>query len=391
MRCARLWAVTSPEDALTRSRWFAVGVGLLVGVPLLLLVAVKLTWGGGSAFPDVSTPPAVPPSQVEAVVDLEMPPGCVAVSREGRVFFDTHPFAAPGRFGLPHVFELVDGQARPWPSAEDQDLFVAPFGLTADAQGRLWFVEPATLDRSATRLLAFDIDSGELLLDHTLPDGVGRFAQDLRVSPDGRHVVLADTGAFAFTPGQLLVFDVDAREIVRTVQHPSFQPQDWFIRRYDGRPHRVAWGLLTFQVGVDGIAFGPDGDWLYYATMSHDTLYRVPADRLLDPAVSDDDLADAIEVVGPKPQSDGITVTDDGHVLLADVENGGIAEVAPDGTLRTLTASDDVIWADGVAARDGVVWFTDSAIPAYLQQSLAPPPRDVLASAAPYHLYRFER
>ncbi|MDJ0786425.1 MAG: L-dopachrome tautomerase-related protein [Myxococcota bacterium] len=363
---------------------------LIAGVALLAaaLLGFRLAFGGGEPYPDVSTPPVVRDVEVAATVDL--PPGCVTVTPEGRVFFDTHPFAAPGRFGEPHVFELVDGKPVPWPSEAAQELFVAPFGITADRNGRLFLTEPATLDRPATRLLGFDVASGELIFEHVLPDGDARFAQDLRVSPDGRYLILADTGAFNFTPGQLIVLDIETREVIRTLRHESFDPQPWFIRRYDGEPHKVGFGLLTFQVGIDGISFSPDGRWLYYGTMSHDTLYRVPSALLLDPDASDDTVLAAIEPVGTKPQSDGIATTADGRILLTDVENGGIAELTPDGRLRTLTASDDVVWADSIeVAPDGSAYFTDSAIPAYLQQTLVPPEREVLDAAGPYRLYRF--
>ncbi len=359
-----------------------------LGVVLVALLIVKLVYGGGAPFPDRGTPPAVP--RVKVAATLAFPPGCLTIAPSGRVFFDTHPFSAPGRFDAPHLFEWVNGEGRPWPDAESQGLFVAPFGLTTDPQNRLWITEPATLERSATRLLAFDIDRGELVFEHTLAAGVARFAQDLRVSPDGRHVVLADTGAFAFTPGQLVVLDVESKQVVRTLRHESLDPQNWVIERFDGTPHRVGWGLLTFQVGVDGISFDPDGRWLYYATMSHDTLYRVPAALLLDPAVDDATVVAAIEAVGEKPLSDGIAVASDGRILITDIEHGGIVAMTPEGELQTLTASDDVVWADSVeVSADGVVWFTDSAIPAYLQQTLAPPSREVLEAAGPYHVYRF--
>ncbi|MCA9698898.1 MAG: hypothetical protein KC431_15345, partial [Myxococcales bacterium] len=327
--------------------------------------------------------------ELEMAIRPELPPGCVTVTHDGRVFFDTHPFAAPARFAAPHVFELVDGQARPWPSAEAQDLFVAPFGLTADRQGRLWLIEPATLDRSATRLLAFDLASGALAYELVLPEGEARFAQDLRISADGRHAVLADTGAFRFTPGQLVVVDLEERRIVRRFRDPSLEPQDWIIRRYDGAPHRVFWGLLTFQVGVDGIAFSDDGQWLWYATMSHDTLHRLSASALLDPSADDDAVAKTIETIGPKPLSDGIEATPAGTVLVTDVENGGVVEIAADGTLRRLSASAAVIWADSVSiAPDGTIYLTDSAIPAYLQPDLRPPSREQLDAAGPFALYR---
>ena len=124
--------------------------------------------------------------------------------------------------------------------------------------------------------------------------------------------------------------------------------------------------------------------------MSHDTLYRIPSGLLLDPNTQEKALHDAIEPVGKKPQSDGIATTADGRILLTDVEHGGIAEMSPGGALRTLTASKDIIWADSVeVAPDGSIWFTDSAIPAYLQQTLVPPSRAVLEAAGPYALYHF--
>ncbi len=373
---------------MAKIKWVAL---VLAAVAAAGLGGVKLIYGGGDSFPLPSDTAEVAAGEVRSV-ELDMPPGCITASPSGRIFFDTHPFAAVRRFDLPHVFELVDGEPVPWPGVEEQELFVAPFGLTADAQDRLWFIEPATLDRSTTRLLAFDLSKDELILDHELPAGVGRFAQDLRVSPDGRYVVLADTGAFRFTPGQLLVFDIADKSIVRTFEHESLDAQDWFIRRFDGDKHSVGWGLLTFQVGLDGLTFSADGQWLYYASMSHDSLYRLPTDSLLDLSMGSEALAAEIERVGGKPQSDGITVTARGDVLLTDVENGGITRLSASGERRTWTASADVIWADSVVvAPDGEVWFTDSAIPAYLQQSMAPPDLEVLTSLQPFHLHHFEQ
>lgn len=363
----------------------------LTGLVLVSLFAaggfVKIRFGGGTPFPHAPGPATV--SQVEVAATLPLPPGCIAVSPEGRVFFDTHPFAAPARFGEPHLFELVDGTAVPWPSLDAQQQLVAPFGLTVHG-GLLWLTEPATLDRAATRLVAFDLTTGALAREIVLPNGVGRFAQDLRVSPDGRSIVLADTGMLGITEGHLLVVDLASGSVVRRWAHPSMSPGPWTIRRFDGKPHRVLWGLVSFRVGVDGITFSSDGAWLYYATMSSDSLHRVPTQLVVDPATPPAVLDAAVEMVGRKPQSDGIALAADGSVLLAAVEDGGIARVSPTGRLDVLTRNTAVVWADGVAVGpDGAVWFTDSAIPAYLRQDLRPPTRSALETAGPYHLYRF--
>ncbi|HEU4412352.1 MAG TPA: L-dopachrome tautomerase-related protein [Polyangiaceae bacterium] len=361
----------------------------LAGLVAALLVFVKLRYGGGRPYPDVSTEPLVPAGRVEVLVEHPLPLGNVTVSRRGRVFYNTHPFTNSHRFTDAFVFELVEGKPRPYPDLAAQGDLKFIFGMTVDALDRLWLIAPATLDRARTRLIAYDLASGRRVVDHEFEPGVARFSQDLRVSPDGQTIYLADTGAFRFTAASILVVDVAGWGVrTRLAGHPSTQPQDWVIRTAHG-PHRVGYGLLTFSVGVDGIALSPDGAWLYYATMSHDTLYRVRTEHLRDPALGDEALAAKVERVGPKPLSDGIEIAADGSVLVTDVENGGVARLDPAGGLRTLARRPEVVWADGVAvAPDGAVLFTDSAIPAYIDQLLRPPARERMAAGAPYRLYR---
>lgn len=49
---------------------------------------VRLRYGGGSTdFPNRAGPPEYPESALETVADLKAPPGNIAVSENGRVFF----------------------------------------------------------------------------------------------------------------------------------------------------------------------------------------------------------------------------------------------------------------------------------------------------------------
>ncbi|MEX1362855.1 MAG: L-dopachrome tautomerase-related protein [Nannocystaceae bacterium] len=369
-------------------------VGLLMGLILALMV-VRVLYGGGEPYPDLSTAPAVPSSDVEVLVELDLPPGNVTSAADGRIFFNTHPFAQSQRFADAFLFELVEGQPRPYPNEALQPDLQWVFGMTVDRQGRLWVISPATLDRERTRLQAFDLTTDERVVDHEFEPGVARFSQDLRIMPDGRTAILADTGAFRFTSASILVVDLQTWQVRERLEgHPSTQPQDWTIATEHG-PHSVGWGLVTFSVGVDGIAVSPDGAWLYYATMSHDTLYRVPTEALLDASTSDAQLAARIEPLGPKPLSDGIELTADGTVVVTDIEHGGVAAMKPGGgagsdSLRTLVKLEDIVWADGVnVMHDGRVLLTDSAIPEYLDPWLRPPARERLEAGRPYRIYRF--
>ncbi len=371
----------------TRVGWV---LGSLAALVVVSLVTVRVLLGGGEPYPDVSTAPDLAPEELEVLVELDLPPGNVTSSSTGRIFFNTHPFTEPQRFTDHFVFELVDGTPRPYPSAQLQPKMQGVLGMTVDSLDRLWLVAPAGLEDRPTRLMAFDLKTDALVFEHELDAAVGMFLQDLRVSPDGETVYLADTGAFFLASPALVVFDIQSKTARRVLEgHPSIEPQDWEIRTLDG-PYKLGWGLVNFAVGVDGLAVSHDGQWLYYATMSHDGLYRVPTASLLDASVSASAMADTVERVGAKPLSDGIEIDAAGRVFITDVENGGVAVVEPDGSLRTVVRDDAIVWADGInLAADGSVLFTDSEIPAYIDPLLRPPGEERLHRAAPHRIYRF--
>lgn len=355
----------------------------------VLLIGLKLQYGGGKLYPNISTAPLLPQSALETLVELPLPPGNITSSAAGRIFFNTHPFAQSHRFASAFLFELVAGVPRPYPNPEAQADLRFVFGMTVDSQDRLWLVSPATLDRQRTRIIAYDLSQNVKVVDHLLAPGVGRFAQDLRVSRDGRTLFLADTGAFRFTHAALLVLDTQSWQVREVLANdPSTQPQDWVMRTRQGL-HRIGYGLLSFQVGIDGIALSADGAWLYYATMSHDTLFRVRTEHLLNAALTPAELSSQVERVGRKPLSDGIELAADGSVLITDVENGGIARLDAAGQLITLVRDPAIVWADGInLTRNGSILFTDSSIPSYLDQLLRPPARATLEAHRPYRIYR---
>jgi sugar lactone lactonase YvrE len=371
-------------------KWLLRGLLALAALLILFVVWFKLSFGGGKSYPDISTAPMIPAERISAPIQLPFPPGMVAASPDGRIFYTYHMLHKPERFVDATVFEWVNGKGVPFPNQVMQTEFHGAMGISADRQGRLWIVKPGALEGRQTRLMAIDMGSGDLVVDHLFDRGEAGFAQDMRVSPDGETVYLADTGLFRFTKASLIVFDVGTQS-VRTVLRgdPTVTAQDWVIRKTNGKPYRLAFGLLTFVVGVDGIALTDDGKWLYFATMSHDSLYRVPTAALRDKTLTDDKIAEKIEFVGNKPMSDGIELLKDRTIIVTDVENGGLAALASDGALKTLTKDPNVDWADSVAiAPDGAIWFTDSRLTDLIDQFAKPASKQTLLSQGPYPIYR---
>lgn len=358
----------------------------VIGLVALALAAVKVYFGGGQPYPDVSTAPLR--DDLEVAIELPFPPGMVAVGPEGQIYYTYHPFHAPQNHTDVLLFEWRDGQSVPVAQGLGDRLH-GIFGITVDSRGWIWAVRPGAMEGRPTEVLAIDPESGEITFEFQFADDMGGFAQDLRVSNDLRQVYLADTGLLRFTSAALIVLDTEslqARSVL--VDHESTAPQNWVMRRTDGSPYRLGYGLVTFQVGVDGLEISNDGAWLVYATMTHDSVYRVPTELLNDPTVPADVLEAAVERIGPGPMSDGIALDDRDAVILTDVENGGLMRLDGD-RLTTLVQDDAVDWADSVTvAPNGDIWFTDSALTALLDQFGGPPSRAEIDAAAPYAIYR---
>lgn len=347
--------------------------------------ALYLRYGGGEPYSDLSTPPALPETALEVAAVFPEPFGNVAASADGRLFFTVHPESRPEG---PRLYEWKDGEAVAYPNEEiSAEGFVTPLGLSVDQQGRLWVIDHGNHGLSGARLVAFDLASGQIVHDKQLDETgeAGSFLNDLTVSPDGRYVYIADVSFFRQNPA-LVVYEVAGGKAWRVLEdHASVTAQDWIIENPVKRMTFFG-GLIALKPGMDGIVIDEAGEYVYYSAMAHDGLYRVPAALLNAPETSAEELARAVERVGGKPLSDGLSIDRQGNVYITDVEHGGIARLSPQGALETLIASDKVRWADGISySGDGYFYFTDSAIPDQMLQTKAH-----IESRAPYYLYRFK-
>ena len=127
---------------------------LLLLVVGALLALVRFTLGGGERMKDRTTYPTLPASALQVVADLPLPPGNLAVSKGGRIFFTFHPEASPAI----HVAELVDGKPVPYPDEAFQKAeratphFRTPLAVRIDRQNHLWVLDHGGygITRSAT-------------------------------------------------------------------------------------------------------------------------------------------------------------------------------------------------------------------------------------------------
>lgn len=370
-------------------RWLLrILLGLLALV-LALLVTVRLIYGGGEAgFPDRTGAPMLSADALEVVAETDYPPGNIAVAPDGRVFFTLHPEGRPPV----NVVEWRDGKAVPWPSPAFQPgggeayAFQEILSLRIDRQNRLWLLDNAVHGTGQPRILAFDLDTRELVFRHDFPRdvmGLGSHANDFQVDAAGRFIYIADASLFAKSPA-LVVVDVAAGTSRRLLDsHVSVLPERW-IPVVAGRAMQVL-GIFTVAPGVDSIALSRDGEWLYFAAVNAGRMYRLRTADLRDTGLGERELGARVQVFAEKTMSDGITTDDAGNIYISDLEHSAILRLTPGRELQTLLKDPKIRWPDGFGfGPDGWLYFTCSA----LHQIIGTPPAS-RAENAPYQVFRF--
>ena len=360
---------------------------VLLFLCILVLTAVAVLWvrhGGGDFYSDLTGTPQLRAEALEEVLSYPEPIGNVAVSSTGRVFFTVHPESRPHGNKL---LEFVDGASVPFPSLRLQsELFDTPLGIAIDRLNRLWVIDHGNHGLRTARIVAIDLETGNVLRDQRLDETIapaGSLLQDLQVSADGRTVVIADASFWRKAPA-LIVYDVETGEAWRVLEgHPSVAAEN-FIIRTAGKPMQYLGGIVALRGGVDGIALGPE--WLYYGALNGSGLYRIRLKDLLNRRLPASQLATKIDRHSNKPLSDGLSIDTDGRVYVTDVEHSAVFRIGPDSGLTTLIQSPQLRWPDALSfGPDGYLYVADSALPELILKS-----DEHIRAQGPYRIFRIQ-
>jgi sugar lactone lactonase YvrE len=356
---------------------------------LALLLALVLAGCSNTRLEDRTTAPALPASALELVVDLDYPPGNIAVSSSGRVFFTLHPNGDPPM----KVVELVGGKPVPYPDAafqeatKDRPSFDSPLAVRIDRQNRLWTLDYARYGRGQPRILAFDLATNELVHQYDFPSSVAGFLSmlnDFQVDPAGEHVFIAEASPIRQTPA-LIVYDAKTHTARRLLDgHKSVTAGD-YVTVTPERAIKIL-GLIPIRIGVDSITLDTRGEWLYYAPFTGDRLYRIATRDLNDTTLSDEALAAKVEDFAPKTISDGLGRDDENNVYITDPEHAAILAVGPDRKLRTIVKDTKCRWPDGLSyGPGGWLYVTCSSLQHVMFVTTAH-----MKANAPFQIFRFK-
>jgi sugar lactone lactonase YvrE len=307
-----------------------------------------------AAAPAGAPPPASAPTvgQVEIVSELDITPGNVTASKEGRVFASIHGM----RRGPVQLIEVTGRNTYvPFPDeswnakpGSGKDVLNTPHGVLIDGQDRLWVIDHGNwMDKpQPPKLLAFDINSRKLAYRHDFDKAAaptGQILQDLAVDGDRGFVYVADCGP----DPAIVVVDTNKNTARRFRGHPSLQSEDVELV-VEGKPLLFpgeGGRMGPARVGINPITLSADGETVYFGSMNGTSWYSVPA-RLFREGASDADIGKSIARVGPKPLSDGAATDAEGNHFITNLPDNGIDMLTSAGKLQPLVRDERFLWAD---------------------------------------------
>jgi sugar lactone lactonase YvrE len=347
-------------------------------VLLSIIVYLLLTLLGlGSEFPSQPFDHSIPllnSSSVEIVASLPQPPGNIAVSRTGRIFFNFHPEYKP----TVKIVELISKEKFiPFPNEEFQSKIISCLSMRIDQLDQLWLLDFADHAIFHTpKLYAIDLKSQSVTVDYSFPSdvaGFGSMLNDFNISPDNRYIYIADTSFISYTPA-LIVYS--------TLQAKSYRLLSSSIHLYGTStflkipPYQIRFGPFGMKINVDSIALSRDGKALYFSPFTGTNLFCLDTRHLqefmncADSSSShlrcNEIVQKQIEIVmKDKPATDGITVDGHQNVYLTAIEHNSIGVARPDPTsasdsscqqikLTKLVRNDELLrWPDGFSFGPG--------------------------------------
>jgi len=212
---------------------------------------------------------------------------------------------------------------------------------------------------------------------------LGSHANDFQISNDGQTIIISDASILAKSPA-IVIYDIKQESARRVLELDPSVVAGKFEPVVQGK-EMTLFGLFTINPGIDGLVLDSNNEYLYYASISADQLYRVPYEALINTQLSETELSAEVKTVGEKTMTDGMAMDKQGNIYLSDLENSAIVRKTPEGKLETLLKSASIRWPDGFSFdQQGQLYFTCSS----LHQVIGMSAEDI-AQNAPYQIYRF--
>lgn len=139
MKFSESFVRTVVEKCFRKMIWL---VSILVAILSSVFYILTSRLGYGVHFPIQpynSLQPLLNSSSVEVVATLDYPPGNIAVSKSGRVFFNFHPEFKP-KLKLVE-YNVATKEILPFPNLQFQNELVTCLSMRIDNRNQLWLID----------------------------------------------------------------------------------------------------------------------------------------------------------------------------------------------------------------------------------------------------------
>lgn len=370
----------------------------VIGLIGLIIFFLYTRLGFGQLFPAQpfdTMAPLLPSSVLEIIATLPTPPGNLAVSSYGMVFFNFHPEYDPAPTKIARIVDQQSGDWKPYPSLAFQSQLITCLSMRIDHLDRLWLLDFAQHGlKGSPRLLAFDVSDPDKLSDTPLHDhvfpadvaGIGSMLNDFQVDQDGKFVYIVDTSIVAMTPA-LVIYDINARRSHRIIDsHPALFGTSTFL---NVAGTKIKFGPFGLNINVDSVALSRDGNQLFMGAVTSNNLYSISTSHIhyfinrktaiggATKEMKDALHASVVRASSSKPVTDGLSSDLKGNIWLTAFEKSAlaIASANPVGKFggnfvgaeafhiqKVVEDADLLRWPDGLSFGPDGLYITNSAL-----------------------------
>jgi sugar lactone lactonase YvrE len=289
----------------------------------------------------------------DVLADLDVGPGNVTVTANGRIVMSLHQFYQP-KFS---VVELKNHQLSPFPnrewSAADSTAAIkldSVLGIRADASGTVWMLDNGMRSGVTPKLVGWNTKTDKLQRLIYLPAPIApkdAFVNDFALDVQRNHAYISDPAGG--NNAALIVVNLYTGAARRVLQgHVSVLPENVDLM-IDNQPIQIktpTGAVLRPHIGVNPITEDLANEWVYFGPMHGLSLYRVKAADLINESLSAQELANRVERYSDKPISDGISIDKSNNIYLGDLANNAIGVITSDRKYRQLAQCPRLSWVD---------------------------------------------
>lgn len=333
----------------------------------------------------------------EVYATVEAPVGNITFTHQGNLVYSHHPLFDPADRVVQYDSKTKTSKPFPneaWntPRKTDDHYLSNVLGIRNDKNGIVWILDMGQRNPVTPKIVGWNTHTDKLERIYYLPEtALAPTSQPNDMVVDTRHgiFVLADEGIGNGGDGSkaaLIIVDMKTGLTRRLLEGTR-------TTLPENRPTKIGNQTLAANgknllVGCDGITADKNFEWLYYAPLNGNKIYRLKITDLLDETLDEIALDKKVETYSEKPNNGGLSIDIAGNLYLTAMETNSVAVVmAKDKSIHTIVVDENLSWPDGVSynVADGYMYV--SAAQLHLGaifnqgQNLA---------KAPYYIFRFK-